>query len=207
MDFVRPLQAVIPGAQGRILAVLAQTTAELNLRTVARLAGVSAAQASRVLPTLVELGLVERQEVPPSSLFGLNRENVAAQWVIELSRSHQLALDQIGAAVSHLVPSPTSVIIFGSFARREADKYSDIDVVVVRPGTVEEDDVGWGEGVEQFRRRVRSITGNPAEIIEICEADASGKLAGSQSLWADVAREGIVIHGRSVADLVGAVGV
>ena len=41
MDFVRPVQAVIPGAPGRILAVLAETTAELNLRTIARLASVS----------------------------------------------------------------------------------------------------------------------------------------------------------------------
>jgi len=57
MDFVHPVQAVIPGTQGRVLAVLAETTAELNLRTVARLAAVSPAQASRLLPGLVELGL------------------------------------------------------------------------------------------------------------------------------------------------------
>ena len=36
MDFRQPVEAVIPGAQGRILAVLAETTAELNLSTVAR---------------------------------------------------------------------------------------------------------------------------------------------------------------------------
>ena len=41
MDFVHPIEAVIPGAQGRVLAVLVETTAELNLRTLARLAGVS----------------------------------------------------------------------------------------------------------------------------------------------------------------------
>jgi hypothetical protein len=41
VDFRRPVQDVIPGVQGRILPVLADTTAELNLRTVARLAGVS----------------------------------------------------------------------------------------------------------------------------------------------------------------------
>ena len=50
LDFVHPVEAVIPGAQGRVLAVLAETTAELNLRTVARLAGVSVAQVSRVMP-------------------------------------------------------------------------------------------------------------------------------------------------------------
>ncbi|MDQ3575947.1 MAG: helix-turn-helix domain-containing protein, partial [Actinomycetota bacterium] len=68
MDFVRPIEAIVPGAQGRMLAVLAETTAELNLRTIAQLAGVSQAQASRVLPGLVQLGIVERREVPPASL-------------------------------------------------------------------------------------------------------------------------------------------
>ncbi len=79
MDFVRPVQAVIPGAPGRILAVLAETAAELNLRTIARLAAVSNAQASRVLPGLVELGIVDRREVPPSALFRYVPENVAAR--------------------------------------------------------------------------------------------------------------------------------
>lgn len=39
-----------------MLAVLAETTAELNLRTIAQLAGISQAQASRLLPDLVALG-------------------------------------------------------------------------------------------------------------------------------------------------------
>ncbi|WP_419943863.1 helix-turn-helix domain-containing protein [Candidatus Poriferisodalis sp.] len=73
MDFVHPVSSVIPGAQGQVLAVLAETSAELNLRTVARLAGVSASQASRVIPGLVDLGLVERREVPPSTMGSSGR--------------------------------------------------------------------------------------------------------------------------------------
>ncbi|MCA1846871.1 MAG: helix-turn-helix domain-containing protein, partial [Actinobacteria bacterium] len=38
--------------------MLAETTAELNLRTIARLSGVSLAQASRVMPGLVQLGII-----------------------------------------------------------------------------------------------------------------------------------------------------
>ena len=71
MDFVRPIEAIVPSAQGRVLAVLVETTAELNLRTIAQLSGVSQAQTSRLLPELVDLGVVERREVPPSSLFRL----------------------------------------------------------------------------------------------------------------------------------------
>ena len=65
MDFQHPVEAVIPGAQGRVLAVLLNASGELNLRTIARLSRVSLAQTSRVVPGLVSLGLVERREVPP----------------------------------------------------------------------------------------------------------------------------------------------
>jgi len=136
MDYVHPVQSVIPGAHGRVLAVLAQTTAALNLSTLARLADVSVAQASRVMPGLVDLGLVERREIPPSSQFRLIRENVAAQAIIDLARSRDIALDRIGAAAAALPLSPVSVIVFGSFARGEADEHSDL--VVVHGLTIEQ---------------------------------------------------------------------
>lgn len=205
MDFVHPVQAVIPGTQGRVLAVLAESTAELNLRTVARLASVSPAQASRVLPGLVELGLVERREVPPSSLFRLNRQHIAAQAVIELARSHDIALERIATAARNLQVPPASLIIFGSFARREADRHSDIDALIVRPDGVDEDDETWAAGLEQWRDVVRSVTGNRVEVIETDRAEATEKLAGRQSVWQDIASDGVVVYGATLDELRGAV--
>ena len=201
MDFVQPVQAVVPGTQGRVLAVLAETTAELNLRTIARLASVSPAQASRVLPGLVQLGLVERHEVPPSSMFQLNRENVAAQVLLELASARDIAVERMSIAARELPHPPVSVIVFGSFARREADKHSDIDVVMVRPDDIDEEDDNWSDGVEQWRERVRAFTGNSVEVIEVGRAEASEKLASASSLWRDIARDGIVVHGATLNDL------
>lgn len=201
MDFAHPVAAVIPGVQGRVLAVLAETTAELNLRTVARLANVSTAQASRVIPGLVELGLLGRREVPPSSLFWLNRENAAAQVVIELAQLRDAVLDQIRAVAQELPHPPASVIVFGSFARDEADRWSDIDVVIVRPDDVDDDDETWNVGVEQWRRRVRSITGNAVEVIEINLTSAIDKLSSGERLWEEVARDGVMVCGASLNEL------
>ena len=117
MDLVQPVQAVIPGSQGRILAALAETSAELSLRTIARLSGVSIAQASRVMPKLVELGMVERREVPPSALFRLVDEHVASRAVLALGGARRTVLEQVGRAASAVGPPPVSVIRFGSFAR------------------------------------------------------------------------------------------
>lgn len=201
MDFLHPVEAVIPGTQGRVLAVLAETTAELNLRTVARLASVSPAQASRVLPGLVELGLIERREVPPSSLFRLSLQNVASRAVVELSRSRDIALEQMGAAALELPVSPTSVIVFGSFARREADRHSDIDAVIIRADGIDEDDDAWTAGIEQWRQSARAITGNSVEVIEIGRAEATEKLSTKRGLWRDIDREGVVVHGATLDEL------
>jgi len=201
MDFVHPVEAVIPGTQGRVLAVLAETTAELNLRTVARLADVSPAQASRVLPGLVELGLVDRREVPPSSLFQLNRTNLAAKLVVELSQSRDLALKAMGDAAADLPTPPNSVIIFGSFARREADRQSDIDAVIVRPDDIDADDDTWTSGIEQWRQAVRAITGNVVEVVETNQAEAVEKLTSKRAMWRDVARDGVVVHGATLDQL------
>lgn len=91
MDYTRPVQALIPGVQGRILGVLAETTGQLNLTTISRLAGVSSAQASRVLPELVHLGLVERVEAPPSALFRLMDESLVGRLVHSITDLRYLA--------------------------------------------------------------------------------------------------------------------
>jgi predicted nucleotidyltransferase len=201
MDFVHPVEAVIPGAQGRVLSVLVETTAELNLRTIARLAGVSVAQASRVLPELVELGIVERREVPPSSLFRLERAHVAARALVDLARSRDAALDSMGAAAKSMPVVPVSVIVFGSFARGEAGAQSDIDAVVVRPVDVHDDDEAWATSLEDWRSKVRAMTGNSVEVLDVDRLEARSRLASKSRLWRDIVRDGVVVHGLSPVEL------
>lgn len=201
VDFVRPIEAIVPGAQGRVLAVLAETTAELNLRTIAQLAGISQAQASRLLPDLVALGVVERREVPPASLFRLIPEHVASQALLTLARSADTVLDEMGRLAGALPHAPVSVIVFGSFARREAEADSDIDVVVVRPAEDHEDDDAWSGSLEAWRRDVRRLTGNPVEVLEVSADEAATKLAGRAQVWADIRRDGRVVHGLTVDEL------
>lgn len=203
VDFRRPVEAVIPGVQGRILAVLAETTAELNLRTIARLSGVSPAQASRVLPELVALGLVERREAPPSALFALIEDNVAGRLVRALSRSREAVLEELGALADQMDPSPVSTVVFGSLARGEADALSDVDVVLVRPTDVDEDDERWASSAEGWRTSTRRLTGNPVQVIEIDEAEVVRRLRRPTAFWADVLREGVVVHGSSLESLRG----
>lgn len=203
MDFQRPVEAVIPGVQGRILAILAETTGELNLRTIARLADVSSAQASRVLPELVALGLVERREAPPSALFSLVEENVAARLVRELSRVRVRVLDELGTLAGEIEPRPNSVVVFGSLARGDADAQSDVDIVLVRPSGVDADDERWGSAIATWRTSVQRLTGNTVQVLEVDESEVSRRLRRPTELWSDVLREGVVVFGSSLEDLRG----
>lgn len=199
MDFVRPIEAVVPGAQGRVLAVLAETTADLNLRTVAQLAGISQAQASRLLPDLVTLGVVERREVPPASLFRLVPEHIASRLLLALASATDTVLDEMGQLAGALPHPPVSAIVFGSFARREAGADSDIDVVVVRPAGVDEDE--WSAALEAWRRDIQRLTGNPVEVLEVGADEAAAKLRSRSPVWADIRRDGRVVHGLGLDEL------
>lgn len=202
MDFVHPVQALIPGAQGEILAVLSQTTAELNLRTLARLSGVSVAQASRVLPRLVELGLVRRREVPPASLFRFVPDHVASRAVTALAHARRSVLDELASAADQRLAA-RSVVVFGSFARGEASAASDLDIVVVRPAGVTEDDDRWGAAVEDWRQWVRALSGNNVEVIEVGEDEVPRLLGAGSPLWSDVLDEGILVAGVPLIELTG----
>jgi predicted nucleotidyltransferase len=199
VDFVRPIEAIVPGAQGRVLAVLAETTAELNLRTIAQLAGISQAQASRLLPELVTLGVVERREVPPASLFRLVPEHIASRGLLALARSTDTVLDEMGRLAGVLPHPPVSVIVFGSFSRREASVDSDIDVVFVRPTGVDEDE--WSASLEAWRRDTQRLTGNSVEVLEVGPDEAATKLRSRSQLWADIRRDGRVVHGLGLDEL------
>ena len=203
MDFVRPVEAIVPGAQGRVLAVMAETTAELNLRTIAELSGVSQAQASRVLPGLVELGVLERREVPPSSLFRFVPEHVASRAILALARSADTVLDELGHLAASLLVPPVSIVVFGSFARREADAESDIDMLVVRPSDVDEDDEKWASSMEQLHTDSRRLTGNPIEVLEVSAGEVAALVKSRRPLWADIRRDGRVVHGLPLDELRG----
>jgi predicted nucleotidyltransferase len=200
VDFLRPVEAVIPGARGKVLAVFAETTAGLSVRTAARLSGVSLAQTSRILPELATLGVLDRTEVPPSTVYRLVEENVASRAIRLLARSRDQVLSELGELAKSMVVPPVSIMVFGSFARGEAGPESDVDVIMVQGSCVDASSE-WSEGLDEWRRGARRLTGNEVEVMEVDELDVSSRLRSRRPVWQDIRRDGIVVFGKTLEEL------
>ncbi|HEX2038859.1 MAG TPA: nucleotidyltransferase domain-containing protein [Acidimicrobiales bacterium] len=201
MDFAEPLQALIPGTTGRVLNVLVHTSMPLSGRAIAQLAEVSPAQAARVLPRLTELGLVKRRFAPPAFLYEFAHDHVAADPLHLLAGLGFVFLERLGNEIASFRPAPACVAVYGSFPRGQAHADSDIDLLVVRPETVDVDDEGWQRVVDTIRTRGHVLSGNRVEILEVGQLECRRLIRGKRPLWRNVVVEALVVHGPPLYEL------
>lgn len=92
---------------------------------------------------------------------------------------------------------PVFAALFGSVARGEADERSDVDLCVVRPADVAEDDAGWREQVGELESAVTGWTGNDARTLEYGESELSA--VSAEPVVRDIVEQGIILAGsRSI---------
>jgi predicted nucleotidyltransferase len=204
VDYRRPIEALMPGVRGRVLSVLAGSEMEMTIRTVAGLAGVSPQQASVVVAQLVDLGIVARREAGSSALVRLERENEAVRVVLALGRLQEAVMARLADAAQHIAPAPASLLIFGSFARKEAVAASDLDVLAVRPRGVAADDDKWIDALGRWEAAARNVVGNPVNVLVVAIDEVPGLLRRRAGPWRAIAREGIPLVGPSLAALASA---
>lgn len=203
MDYRHSVEALIPGVQGRVLGVLARSGTDLTMRRVADFARVSPQQASVVIGKLVELGVLERRDVPPASLVRLVADNLAARAVLSIADLRRAALERVAELASAIRPAPASLVVFGSFARAEADADSDLDVLAVRPrGLRSEDDEEWTDSLWSWSAAATRAVGNPANVMEAEAEEISGLLRRpGPTVWTEIVRDGIVLVGSPLERL------
>jgi predicted nucleotidyltransferase len=205
MDYLSPIEAVIPGAQGRVLRVLANTEHELTMRTVAGLAGVSVGQTAEILRRLIGLGLVERRDAGSAALVRLVRENEAVQVLLLLNNLRASLLSRLKREAASIQPSPACLVLFGSFARGEAREESDLDVLAVAPpGLTIEAEQDWDVRLGAWTDTASSAVGNPVNLLRMSLEDLRYFKGNSKSLWRDIERDGTLLAGSAPRTLLDA---
>jgi predicted nucleotidyltransferase len=204
MNLGRPYTAVSPSLEGEVLQTLAGTTMALTGRQVARLTGRSSH--SGVLETLNRLtdhGLVNRVELNRAFLFSLNREHLAYPAVIALTGMRAALLGRIQQELETWQIAPVHMSLFGSTARGDGDMGSDIDVFVVRPRPVLEEDPRWREQLDGLAGKISRWTGNRAAILESAEDELVRLATEEPPIVAELRSDAIVLSGLAVSTLLG----
>lgn len=188
MNIASPISSVVPTLDGPVLEVLAGSTIPLSLSEVQRRASRGALSgARRVLQRLVIEGVV--LAVPGGYL--LNREHVAADAIDALVTIRAKFLSRLRTEVASW-PYQTDLLgIFGSFARRDGDSSSDIDIVIVGKERCPD------EVLDELARLVITWTGNRTQIVAITRSDLRAMRSVDEPILSEWRRALEVVFGNT----------
>jgi hypothetical protein len=180
---------------GDVLAVLAGADAEFTGRQVHRLVGHGSERGVRnALERLSDQGVALSRKAGAAKLYRLNREHLAAPWIVGLAGMRSQLVQRLGDAVERWEVQPAVAALFGSVARGEATADSDLDLLVVRPGGHPADSPVWEAQLGDLERAATGWTGNDARVLELGERELAEK-GSAESVVQEVARDGVVFFG------------
>jgi predicted nucleotidyltransferase len=193
---------ITDGQELEALRVLARTTRPLTGRDVARLAHRgSHSSTQRSLRRLVESGLVDVQEAGRARLYTLNREHVAVGPALALLGLREELLRRMSEAINGWEIAPVHASLFGSSARGDGDEDSDVDVFIIRPDAVDEEDPRWRAQLDELSESIRRWSGNEAALSEVSEKELRRLRRERPPIVNSLTREALTLAGPQAADL------
>ncbi len=199
MRLTKPLDSILGRpTKVKVLRVLSSPGLELTGRQVAVEAKVNHAGCTRTLKQLTEIGVLEMRRKGRANLYTLRDDNILIQKaLIPLFRTERVLFDETVEFLKRRVANRVvSAVLFGSYARGQANDRSDFDVLLV----VEGDD-GTGDLEElvlrlstDFQRRF-GLSLNP--YVKSVR-DFQRMVASNSPPAAQIAKEGKDLFGRPV---------
>jgi predicted nucleotidyltransferase len=171
MDLSRPLKVVTPTLDGDVLGVLAGGDAALTGREIQRRVGASQDGVRGALDRLTRQGVVRRERAGRANLYRLNRQHLAAPWIEGLASLRLQLIERLRDTIRSWELEPIAAVLFGSAARGEAGRESDLDILVVRPSDCLPDDPTWREQLMSLETSAAAWTGNDVRLLEYGEAE------------------------------------
>jgi predicted nucleotidyltransferase len=185
-----------------VLVVLCGTTRPLTGREVARLVRTGSQPAvNAVLRRLAGEGVVISEEAGSAYLYRLNREHLGAPAIELLVGIREELMRRLRAEIAEWQVAPDHASLFGSAARGDGGADSDIDILVVRPSRVAEDDQRWRAQLEQLSDRIYAWTGNRAGLSEIAAAEVRRLRRERPPIVEELRRDAVTLAGRTITEI------
>jgi predicted transcriptional regulator len=201
MNVSRPFAALMPALDSAVLSVLAGGTRPRTGREIAGVAGRSPTGVRAVLERFVEQGLVDRERAGKAFVYALNREHLAAPAIEALTNLRPGLFERLRQEIAAWKLAPVHASLFGSTARGDGDASSDIDVFVVRPGGVDEDDATWRHQLDGLAEGIRRWTGNHAGIAELSTDQLASLKRRRPPILKELDADAIALFGPDVGTL------
>lgn len=201
MNPSNPLRSITPTVDADVLFALARSHAPMTGYVIEKATGRAHAGVLKVLARLVDEGIVEREKVGQANRYRLNRAHLLAGPLGEAAESMARLEEQITSLGAQMNPAPVAVLLFGSFARRDGDSDSDVDLFVVRPENVEADDAGWLRSRSILAGAVEAASGNPCQLMEATPTELAEGIARQEDLIQSLRADAVCLFGSPPVEI------
>jgi hypothetical protein len=199
VDLTRPFSVVTPTVDGDVLQVLASADASFTPPQVHALLGRHSVSGIRkALGRLKDVGIVHAERVGQAFNYELNRDHLAAPHIVAIANLRAELFAHGEALLQQWNPPCEFAALFGSAVKGGMRSGSDIDVLVVRPDAVDNEDEAWRNQLDQFARTLTAWTGNDTRILEFSSGETiAGLESGAVSVLIDIRDHSIRLCGPS----------
>ena len=188
----------------KILRFLVQSQSQSNGREIAKNVGLSHVKAHTALKDLTRQGVVNMRSAGSSLVYWLNEEHFLVKEIIRPAFEKEEGLFEY---ISRLIlkeislPKPSSMILFGSFAKGNASADSDIDVVIIYPRSKNKTVIS--KELSEAEKKITSFFGNRLSSVPLLIDEFQKRLKTKDAFIHEIIRSGKVIYGRSITELTG----
>ena len=187
------MSTVTPTLDGDVLAVLARVDSTFTAGQLRRvLARHSEEGIRKVLQRLAKQGVLHVEKAGSAFVYRFNRDHLAAEHVIGLSRLMETLLARLEERLTSWEVRPVYAAVFGSAARGTMTVDSDLDLLLVFPDGA--DGQRWEAQIALLAADVGRWTGNDLRPLVFAEAELVGR-AREEPVLRDVLDEGLTVAG------------
>lgn len=196
----------------RVLAALKTMHGDLQrwyyTRELSKLSEAGRSTISHEFPKLVKQGILKHKTEGREVFYMLNLDNPKARKLCELfeiekrekyyqqNKRLSWALQEFSKKIFDFLPEIQSVVLFGSAARAQLTKTSDVDLLVLVPNLQQEPFNELMKSVDKLAADMRGLYGYPLSAVIMTVKDFEAAFREKKRIAQDVVREGIVLFGE-----------